>query len=57
MQRSKMRQFDNIARRVGLGKPEHRAELEDMLKGCRNPTTRAKLRARFTRGIDQRVGA
>lgn len=49
MQRKKMRKFDAIARRVGLGRPENRDEMEDSLSTCSNGRTRARLRARFQR--------
>ncbi len=53
MQRKKMRVLEKYARNVGMGKPVHRAELEEVLKGCANGTARAQLRARIMRGVPQ----
>lgn len=48
--RKKMRKIAQYGINVGMGKPEHREELEAVLKDCRNPKVRQQLRARILRG-------
>lgn len=48
--RAKLRKIAQYGINVGMGLPEHRDQLEEVLKDCHNGTTRAKLRARIQRG-------
>lgn len=53
MQRKKMRKLEKYGRGAGMGKPENRPMLEEVLVGCANGTARAQLRARVMRGVRQ----
>lgn len=50
MQRKNARRIAAFAVKSGLHRPENKATLEEALAGCRNLTTRAKLRSRIQRG-------
>lgn len=52
--RAKMRKIARYGINVGMGKPENRAELEDVLKDIRNPKVRQQFRARVQRGSRSR---
>lgn len=49
MTRAKMRKAARWAQSAGLGQPEHREALEDVLSQCRPGRTRTRLRARILR--------
>lgn len=50
--RAKLRKIARYGINVGMGGPEHREELEDVLKDCRNGKVRQQLRVRIQRGTD-----
>lgn len=50
MQRKNLRRIAQHGINVGMGKPEHREELESVLKDVRNGKVRQQLRARIQRG-------
>lgn len=50
--RAKLRKIAQYGINVGMGLPEFKDQLEEVLADCHNPTTRAKLRARIQRGTD-----
>jgi len=45
-----MRSFEKVAKAAGIGRPENREVMEDVLSKCRPGKTRARLRSRFQRG-------
>lgn len=50
--RAKLRKIAQYGINVGMGLPEMKDQLEEVLADCHNPRTRARLRARIQRGTD-----